>query len=261
MAEQLVNYELIDGCIASIELNNPPLNLITNEMNMELHSALDAAEKDPDVRVVLLSGAGDRAFSAGSDARVFPRLQKSVGLVEGKLRYENQVYDKLDELSKPSIGLLKGVAMGGGLELSLCCDFRIASEDARIGLPEVRLGMLPGSGAIHRLPRLVGEALAKEMMYLGAEISSADAHRRNLVNKVVPADQILTAARNIAADIAHLPQGGIQRIKSLVQVARTEAPERVTELTLRSSEEAFSSPDATEGLIAFFEKRTPKFNR
>ena len=163
------------GPITTIRLENPPLNLVTVELTRSLDRALAGIERDPDVRCVVLTGTGDRAFCAGSDVKEFESLQGRVG--EGKLLLEKAVYRRIARLPVPTIAAIQADALGGGLELALCCDLRVADERAKLGLPEVRLGVMPGSGGTQRLPRIVGIAKAKELILMGEIISASDALR------------------------------------------------------------------------------------
>ena len=156
---------LTRGQVALIELDNQPLNLVTGAMMEQLDAALTALADDAEVRAVVVAGAGERAFCAGSDVKEFEGLAGRVA--QGKLLYEKFVYRKLAELPVPTIAAIDGDALGGGLELALCCDLRVAAEGARLGMPEVRLGVLPGSGGTQRLPAVVGPARAKELILVG----------------------------------------------------------------------------------------------
>ncbi len=175
----LIALEL--GRVAHLELVNPPLNLVTRDLLDELEAALDvlAAASPGDVRAVVLSGRGQRAFSAGSHVGEF-EAQRGPG---GRQRHELEagVARRLAELPMPTIAAIEGNALGGGLELALCCDIRIASDRARLGLPEVRLAVIPGAGGTQRLPRVVGSAWAREMILTGRVLTAAEAERIGLV--------------------------------------------------------------------------------
>ena len=164
------------------------MNLVTAEMTRELDATLDALAADGDIRAVIVAGAGERAFCAGSDVKEFEQLSGQVA--QGKLLLEKLVYRKLAELPMPTIAAIEADALGGGLELALCCDIRIAAQSARFGMPEVRLGVIPGSGGTQRLPRIVGPARAKEMILVGELIDAAEAQRIGLVNRVLPAAEV-----------------------------------------------------------------------
>jgi enoyl-CoA hydratase/carnithine racemase len=184
--------------VALVELDNQPLNLVTGAMMEQLDAALDTLAADRDVRAVVVAGAGERAFCAGSDVKEFEGLAGRVA--QGKLLYEKYVYRKLAELPVPTIAAIEGDALGGGLELALCCDLRVASERARLGMPEVRLGVMPGSGGTQRLPAVVGPARAKELILVGELIDAQRSEQIGLVNRVAEAG----GARAAAFDLGEL---------------------------------------------------------
>ena len=228
MTEGLVLIEL--GTVSVIRLNNPPLNLVSKQLTNDLNAALAAVEADDGVRALVVTAAGDRAFSAGSDVKEFASLKGRVG--EGKLIRENAVYGRLAGLAVPTVAAIEGDALGGGLELALCCDLRVAAETARLGLPEVRLGVIPGSGGTQRLPRTIGLARAKEMILLG-EIIDADthadpdgrddadtAHDIGLVNRVVPAGAAEAEAIRLGETIAGRGPVAIREAKGLLDRAQ-----------------------------------------
>ena len=147
----LVRFGLSDG-VGIVTLDNPPFNLVTQALTRELDEALAVVEANQDVRAVVVCGAGSQAFSAGSDVKEFPALMDRGTVVEEKLSPENAVFDRLASLPKPTIAAIVGLALGGGAELALCCDYRIMGADARVGFPEIHLGTVPGSGGLSRLP-------------------------------------------------------------------------------------------------------------
>ncbi len=171
------------GTVAIIELDNGPLNLVDVAAMEQLDAALDRVEAADATRALILAAAGERAFCAGSDVNEFEGLHRRVS--QGKLLYEKFVYRKLAETAVPTIAAIEHDALGGGLELALCCDIRIASAHARFGMPEVRLGVIPGSGGTQRLPAVVGPANAKELIFTGDLIDADRAERIGLVNRVV----------------------------------------------------------------------------
>ena len=188
----LIALEL--GRVAHLELVNPPLNLVTRDLLEELDAALTtlAASSADNVRAVVVSGRGERAFSAGSHVGEFEAQRGSAGRARHEL--EQRVARSLAELPMPTIAAIEGNALGGGLELALCCDIRIASEHARLGLPEVRLAVIPGAGGTQRLPRVVGEARARELILTGRVLGATDAARIGLVHEVVPAGEAVARA-------------------------------------------------------------------
>jgi len=251
----LVALEL--GSVAHLELVNPPLNLVTREMTEQLHAVLTRLADAGDVRAVVVSGHGARAFCAGSHIGEFAGLKGRVA--EGKLLLEKLVYRQLAELPMPTVAAIEGDALGGGLELALCCDLRVASEGARLGLPEVRLAVIPGSGGTQRLPRVVGPARAKEMILTGRLYEARDAERIGLVNQVVPAGEAVAAARALAEEIAGRGPLAVREAKRLIDTALDVDLDAGLAAELDASERIFSSEDMLEGAKAFFEKREPRY--
>ena len=245
------------GPVTEIQLDDPPLNLVTVAMMEQLHEVLTTVAADPQVRAVLVTGAGERAFCAGSHVGEFEGLYGRVS--EGKLLLEKLVYRQLADLPVPTIAVLHADALGGGLELALCCDLRVAAEDATLGMPEVRLGVLPGSGGTQRLPRVVGPARAKELILTGDLIDAAEAHRIGLVNRVVPGAEALTEARSIADRIAERGPLAVREAKQLIDRSHDLDLDAGLAAELDASERVFSSEDMLEGARAFFEKRPPRF--
>lgn len=245
-----------DG-IAVLRLNNPPLNLVTLAMTRQLGDALAALADDPAVRSVVLAGAGDRAFCAGSDVREFRTLRERV--VVAKLRRENEVWARLEDLPQPTVAAIQGWALGGGLELALCCDLRVMDDDARIGLPEIRLGVFPGTGGPIRLVRLIGPSRAKPLVYFGDPITAGEAEQLGLVHRVVPRGQAMAAALDLARRLAAQPAQALQASKRLMHVAGEAPRDTSTAFALEQSDRVFRTDDVLEGVTAFFEKRPPRF--
>ncbi len=255
MTPRLVAVE--GGPITTIRLENPPLNLVTVELTRTLDRALAGIEDDRDVRCVVVTGTGDRAFCAGSDVKEFDSLRGRVG--EGKLLLEKAVYRRLARLPVPTIAALQADALGGGLELALCCDLRVADERSKLGLPEVRLGVMPGSGGTQRLPRVVGIAKAKELILMGEIISASEAAEIGLVNRVAPAGQALETAMSMAETIAAQGPIAVREAKRALDTAGDTTLDEGLARELDASERIFSSEDMSEGAQAFFEKREPRF--
>jgi enoyl-CoA hydratase len=254
---RLVLVERLAGGIAKLTLNNPPLNLVTLEITEQLMDALDELERDEAVRAVIVTGAGDKAFCAGSDVKEFAVVRDRV--VEKKLARENEAFSGFESLSKPTVAAIEGLAYGGGCEISMACDLRIAGQGAKFALPEVRLGVVPGSGGLFRLPELVGPARAMELMYLGQPIDASKAERIGLVNEVVPDGETLSRALDIARSISRQPQEAVAAIKRGVRASLHSSREDSVRLTLELSDHLFETEDCAEGIGAFFEKREPRF--
>jgi enoyl-CoA hydratase len=210
VAEGPVLVEQPGGGVAKLTLNNPPLNLVTLEMTERLIEALDELERDDAVRAVVITGAGEKAFCAGSDVGEFADVRDRV--VEKKLAKENEAFGRFEALSRPTVAALENLAYGGGCEISMACDLRIAGQGAKFALPEVRLGVVPGSGGLFRLPELVGPARAMELMYLGEPIDAREAERLGLVNEVVAAlEPRRLRQADAGAERPRLQNGGLRR--------------------------------------------------
>jgi enoyl-CoA hydratase len=256
-AENLVLTDCLGGGVAKLTLNNPPLNLVTLEMTQRLIEALENLDRDDSIRAVVVTGAGDKAFSAGSDVKEFADVRERV--VEKKLARENEAFSGFEALSKPVIAAIEGLAYGGGCEISMACDLRIVAEGARMALPEVKLGVVPGSGGLFRLPELVGPARAMKLMYLGDPISAREAERIGLVNEVVPDGEALPRALEIARKISRQPKVALAAIKRGVRESAQLPREDAVQLTIEMSDRVFKTGDCAEGIRAFFEKREPRF--
>ena len=247
------------GRVAHLQLVNPPLNLVTEDLLRELDAALvllKAASAD-EVRAVVVSGSGDRAFSAGSHVGEF-EAQRGPG---GRARHELEsgVARRLAELPMPTIAAIEGNALGGGLELALCCDIRVASERAKLGLPEVRLAVTPGAGGTQHLPRVVGAARAREMILTGRVLTAAEAERIGLVHEVVPAGQAAARATAIGEEIALRGPLAVREAKRLIAIAEDAAISDGLAAELAASVRVFASDDMLEGVTAFFAKRDPDY--
>jgi enoyl-CoA hydratase/carnithine racemase len=246
-----------EGVVTVIRLNDPPLNLVTIDMTRELDTVLASVESDPSIRAVVLTGTGERAFCAGSDVKEFEALRGRVG--DGKLLQEKAVYRRLAKLPMPTIAAIQADALGGGLELALCCDLRVADGQAKLGLPEVRLGVMPGSGGTQRLPRIVGPARAKEMTLLGQVIGAAEAAAIGLVNRVSEPGRTMDLALEIGAEIASRGPLAVREAKRAIDLAGDVPMDEGLAAELDASERVFRSEDMIEGATAFFEKRSPRF--
>lgn len=252
-----VDYHLRGDGVATLTLDNPPLNLNAMPTLHLLRRYVAQIAGDTRVRCVVVTGAGERAFCAGSDVHEFQSVMDDV--VARKLRLENEAFDGLAELPVPVIAALNGVALGGGAEIALACDLRIMAAGARIGFPEVKLGVFPGSGGTFRLPRLVGSARAFELLYTGDPIAADDALRIGLVNRVVPQVEVLPAALALAARLAAGPALALSMIRRAVRAAGHQSTAQAIAQSLADSDAVFKGLDVVEGVRAFFEKRPAKF--
>lgn len=253
----LIELEL--GVVAHLTLNNPPMNLISEDLLAELDSALATLEAaaPTDVRVVVVTGSGDRAFSAGSDVKGFESHRGAAG--RPHFTREEAVTKRLADLPMPTIAAIEANALGGGLELALACDIRVASERASLGLPEVRLAVTPGAGGTQRLPRAVGVARAKELTLTGRIVDAREAERIGLVSRVVPAGQALAAATEIAAEIAARGPIAVREVKRLIDRSVDLDIEAGIAAEIDASERVFNTADMLEGARAFFERRPPEY--
>ena len=245
--------------VAHLQLVNPPLNLVTEDLLRELDAALatlEAASADA-VRAVVVSGSGDRAFSAGSHVGEFESQRGPSGRARHEL--ESGVARRLAELPMPTIAAIEGNALGGGLELALCCDIRVASERAKLGLPEVRLAVTPGAGGTQRLPRVVGSARAREMILIGRVLTAAEAERIGLVHEVVPVGQAVARATAIGEEIALRGPVAVREAKRLIGIAENAAIDDGLAAELEASVRVFASDDMLEGATAFLAKRDPDY--
>jgi enoyl-CoA hydratase len=252
-----VDYRLRDRGVAVLTLDNPPLNLTTLVTIDKLLAACREIAGDERARAVVVVGSGSRAFCAGSDIGEFVDVRDDV--VGRKLSGENQAFTALEQLPMPVIAALNGVTLGGGAEIALACDIRIMDETARIGFPEVKLGIFPGSGGMFRLPHLVGPARAYELLYTGETIDAYEAHRIGLINRIVPAGQALPAAVALAETLASRPALALTLIRAGVRDALHQTTQQAIDRTLADSHRVFTGPDIEEGINAFFAKRHPRF--
>jgi enoyl-CoA hydratase len=245
--------EISDG-IAVLTLNRPKvLNALNAALLGELDAALDALAADPSVRAVILTGSGEKAFAAGADIHELAALSA----VEGQALAERgqRIFGKLESLGKPVIAAINGFALGGGCELALAVSIRIASETARIGQPEVKLGLIPGYGGSQRLPRLVGKGAALKLLLTGEMISAAEALRIGLVEEVVPAAELLPRAKSLASAIAAVAPIAVRQCLAVVR----DGCDLPLDQALAHEAALFglccATADKAEGTRAFLEKR------
>ena len=241
-----------------ITLNRPHrLNTMTLDMMNEFASALADFESDKEVKCVVITGAGEKAFSAGADVTSFTGITPSMASDASMKGHE--LTARIEALGKPVIACINGYALGGGLEISLACDFRIASESAQLGATEIKLGLMPGWGGTQRLARIVGLSKAKELIMLGDRITAEEAHKIGLVNKVVPRDKLIEETKAFAKNFVEGPPVALKAAKHALNYA-TQVP---LDVGLKFESEAFgivlSTKDVMEGVSAFMSKRKPEF--
>jgi enoyl-CoA hydratase/carnithine racemase len=252
---EFVRVEL-DGGVATIRIDRPPANALFRPLSLELSEAAIAVEADPDVRAVVVWG-GERLFAAGAD------IKEMVGYGPEEVASDVEALEAacgdLEAITCPVVAAINGFALGGGLEVALACDRRVTAEDAKLGLPEIRLGIIPGAGGTQRLPRLVGLARARDLILTGRQVDAAEALAMGLVDRVVPAGEVLAEATAEARRFAQGPTLAYAAAKRALaaategDLARGLAVERGAFLPL------FESADQKEGMRAFLEKRAASF--
>jgi enoyl-CoA hydratase len=254
-----MSYEYVlserDGPVGVVTINRPrQLNALSSGVLAELVDALAAHDADDEVRAIVLTG-GTEVFAAGADLKEF-RTQSAVSMLSGS---RVALFDRVRLIGKPIIAAVSGYALGGGCELAMLCDMIVASETARFGQPEINVGLMPGAGGTQRLARTIGKAKAMELVLTGAPIDAAMAERLGLVNTVVPAAEVIEAAKALALKIAAKPPLSVKLAKQAIlkafELPLTEAVDYERKLFYL----LFATDDAKEGISAFVEKRPPTF--
>ncbi len=248
-----------EGSVATITLNRPEkLNALSPELIEELYDALTTADRDDSVRVVIITG-GDSVFAAGADLGAMDAAAPDV-VQMFKARFSgNNPYDYIERMGKPVIAAIAGYALGGGCELAMCCDLRIAADTARFGQPEIRVGLIPGAGGTQRLPRLIGMTKAKELVMTGDHIDAKEAERLGLVNTVVPVEDLFEEAKKLAAKLAARPPFGLRLAKTVMNMGADRDLQSALTLEREAFAMLFATEDQKEGVRAFTEKRKPEF--
>lgn len=242
--------------ISVITINRPSnLNALNSKTIQELSEAFENLEKDPEVRVIILTGSGEKSFVAGADIKEFSDFgQKEAE--ELARNGHNSLFNKIENLSKPVIAAVNGFALGGGLELAMACHIRYSSENAKLGLPEVTLGLIPGYGGTQRLPKLVGKGIANEMIFSAKMITAQRAKEIGLVNDVFTIEELLNKTKENAATIAQNSPMAIAKAISAVNLSDTD---KGFDTEIKYFGEVFELEDKKEGVTAFLEKRKPNF--
>ncbi|MGZ5211242.1 MAG: enoyl-CoA hydratase/isomerase family protein [Kaistella sp.] len=255
-----MNYENIilekDGKTAIIMINRPEsLNALNYKTIQELSEAFGQLNDDADVRVIILTGSGEKSFVAGADIKEFSDFGTKAA--EDLARNgQNILFNKIENLNKPVIAAVNGFALGGGLELAMSCHIRYASENAKLGLPEVTLGLIPGYGGTQRLPQLVGKGLANELIFSAKMITAERAREIGLVNEVFSSEELLDKTKELATLISKNSPMGISKAIAAVNLSGTP---KGFETEIKSFGELFEMDDKKEGVTAFLEKRKPSF--
>ncbi len=246
-----------DGKVAVVTINMPPMNPLSSGLLGELEETIDKLAEDKGIGALVITGAGEKAFVAGADITEFPKLNKDNGV---KLARRGQlIFQKIAEFPAPVVAAVNGFALGGGMELALACDIRVVAENAKLGLPEVTLGIFPGYGGTQRLPRIIPLGKAMELIFTGDMIDAAEAGKIGIADHVVPAGEALEKAKKIAGTISKRAPIAIREAKRSV----LDGLETTFEEGLKIEASKFSlicdTEDQKEGAKAFMEKRKPDF--
>jgi enoyl-CoA hydratase len=248
-----------DGHVAVVTIDNPPMNALSAALLDELESEVDALDADDDVRVIVLRGGGERAFVAGADIKEFPSLRESPPSEGGSARGIQKLGARMDEARTPFVAAIQGFCLGGGLELAMACDLRVASEDAQLGQPEIKLGLIPGGGGTQRLPRLVGPGRAMYLNLTGDFVDAATAERWGLVEQIAPQGQVVDAATELARTIAARSPVSVGVLRELARETRDLPLAEGLKREAAGFVRCLTSDDGLEGVTAFIEKREPQF--
>jgi len=245
--------------IARLTINRPEVrNALNQSTRAEIREVIEDIEKDKEIRVAIITGAGDKAFVAGADITEFkeatPMIIKERASTLGQL-----LFSDIENARVPNIAMINGFCLGGGCELAMCCDIRIASENARFGQPEINIGIFPGAGGTQRLPRLIGWGRAKELIYTGRIIDAAEAERIGLVNKVVPQDKLEGTVNELAETIASKSPVIINLVKKTINRGMYTDLAAGLDYEKSNFSLCFTTEDQKEGATAFLEKRKPDF--
>ena len=248
-----------DGGVALVTITNPPLNQLSAALLAELQAELDQLDSDDGTRAVVFRGGGDRAFVAGADIKEFPAQREAESSEGGSARGIQRLGHRMDAARTPFVAAIQGYCLGGGLELALCCDVRICSDDSKLGQPEIKLGLIPGGGGTQRLPRLVGIGRAMLMNLGGEFVDAATAYDWGLVEKVVPRDELDATALDVARTFAARSPHAIAVLRELARTTRDLPLEEGLRREAEGFRRCLASEDGLEGVTAFIEKREPSF--
>lgn len=257
MLRKYVNLTFADE-VAVVTIDNPPMNPLSDDTRRDLEAALDEViENIETVGAVILTGAGEKAFVAGADIKVFPTLNPENARM--RLKDNKERNHRIENFIRPVICAINGFCLGAGLELAMCCDIRVTADHAKLGQPEINLGVIPGAGGTQRLSRLVGEGIAKEMILTGRFIDAQEAWRIGLVNKVVPKEKLMEEAMTTARTLATKPALAIRAAKETIHQGLGMTLDQGLDLEIERWSYLCSTEDQKEGAAAFIEKRKPVF--
>ena len=253
---QFVNYSLEEN-VAWVTIDNPPLNTLNNALMDELGTVFRELEENDDVLMVILRGGGEKAFVAGADIKQFPTMDQAIA--EKFSSAGQDVFNQIEDFKGPVIAAIQGFTLGGGCELAMACDIRVASEDAKFGQPETGLAIIPGYGGTQRIPRLIPTGKARELIYTGDMIDAMEAMRIGLVDRVVKREDLLDEAGRLAAKILTKGPLAIKAAKKAINEGLALPLREGLKLESRIFGTLFTTEDKNEWALAFLEKRKPLF--
>lgn len=246
--------------IGYITINRPEaLNALSSQVLADLNKVLDQVEKSEEIRVVIVTGAGEKAFVAGADIKEMD-LMSPIQAFE-YMTFANDTFTRLSDLRQPTIAVINGYALGGGMELALSTDIRIGFEKTVVGFPEVGLGIIPGFAGTQRMSRLIGTSRAKELIFTARTVKGQEAYDLGILNKLVPAEELLSSAEELAAAIMKNAPLAVEKAKHVIQVGAELPLKNAIRLETEAEALLFSTEDKLEGMRAFVEKRKAVFNR
>jgi enoyl-CoA hydratase len=248
-----------DDAVGVLTIDNPPVNTLGNPVLEALLTAVESFEADSTVRAVVITGTGDKAFASGADLPEFAQMLDSPGEIAFHTSLTRRLFGAISELRPPIVAAVQAAAVGGGLELALSCDLIVADECARLGVPEVGLGLIPGAGGTQRLPRRIGVARATDLVLRGRLLKAADAERIGLVNEVAPEGTALDRAVELAAELASRPAVAVQAAKRAMRIGIGLSLNEGLDVEHDEFLATLASEDAHEGVDAFLNRRRPEF--
>ena len=256
MESEKIEVEIF-GKVGILTINNPPVNALSPELRYEFMNKLTEMSKKDEIWALIITGAGKKVFVAGADIRSLLELDRNSALEH--VRKAREFYSGVSYIEKPVIAAINGICLGGGLELALACDIRIAGEHAKLGLPEVHLGLIPGAGGTQRLPRTIGPGWANYLLFTGEAIPAKKALEIGLVQEVVASDSVIGASMKIADKINSNGPLAIRVAKKVSSQGLSLTLEKALDIENEAFAEFCTSQDKNEGITAFLEKRRPRF--